>query len=102
MGIKILGRTDLKGKKVTIKDSDGVVLKSAFGLPDDWYGGMVKEFRKIKGTELLMVLDKKCNIINIAYEDFNVLEELGLQKEEPIQEQVEIHAIEEKAPTKKK
>ena len=65
--LKLVGRTTLKGRTFNMGDSNGVVQKATFGLPDSWYGGMVKEFRKVRDSGLLMCLDKRDNIINLAY-----------------------------------
>jgi len=88
MNLKLIGRIELNGKKITLDDSDGVVLKTKFGLPDNWYGGTVKEFRKIKNSKYLMCLDKKDKIINIAYDEDEPLE--GSEKiPEEIQDEIQ-------------
>lgn len=63
----LVGKTSLGKRTFTMADSNGVVLKTSFGLADTWYGGSVKEFRKVKDSGLLMCLDKRDNIINLAY-----------------------------------
>jgi hypothetical protein len=63
----LLGKVQLPDRTISINDSDGVVQKSKFNLPDNWYGGSVKEFRKIKDSNFLMVMDRKDRIINVAY-----------------------------------
>ena len=63
----LVGKTSLIGRTFSLGDSNGVVTKASFGLPDNWYGGMVKEFRKVKDSGILMCLDKRDNVINLAY-----------------------------------
>ena len=63
----LIGKTSLGKRSYNIGDSNGTVQKASFGLPDNWYGGMVKEFRKIRGSGIMMCLDKRDNIINLAY-----------------------------------
>jgi len=65
--VKLLGKVHLPDREISINDSNGVVQKSMYDLPDNWYGGSVKEFRKIRDSGFLMVMDKKDRIINIAY-----------------------------------
>ena len=65
--LKLVGKTKIGNKIFTMSDSDGVVQKAKYGLTDDWYGGMVKEFRKTKNSGILLCLDKRDNIINLAY-----------------------------------
>ena len=67
--IKLLGKQHLPDRLISLNDSDGVVQKNKFKLPDSWYGGSVKEFRKIKDSNFLMCMDRKDRIINIAYDE---------------------------------
>ena len=48
MSLKLLGRTTIGKRAFNMSDSDGTVQKAKYGLADDYYGGMLKEFRKIK------------------------------------------------------
>jgi hypothetical protein len=67
MTLVLVGKTTLKGKTFTNNDSDGTIFKKTFGLPDHWYGGRVKEFRKVRDSKILMCLDRRDNVINLAY-----------------------------------
>jgi hypothetical protein len=85
--VKLLGRVNLPDREISINDSNGVVQKNMYDLPDNWYGGSVKEFRKISCTSFLMVMDKKDKIINIAYVEDDLTDDekklIGLAVEVP-------------------
>ena len=74
MELKLVGKTKLKSKQFTINDSDGAVPKTRYGLPDSWYGGSVKEFRRTK-LGILMCIDKKDRVINLAYVEDELTDE---------------------------
>jgi hypothetical protein len=84
MNLKLVGKTVIGGRQFNMSDSDGTVQKTRYGLTDDFYGGMLKEFRKVKNSGLLLCLDKRDNIINLAYVESeltdNDRELLGLSK----------------------
>lgn len=66
--IILLGKTKLGDKQYTLSDSAGtILLKKNTELPDNWYGGTVKELRKTKDSNILMCIDKKDRVINLAY-----------------------------------
>lgn len=66
--IKLVGKTTIGGVQFDMSCSDGAVQKAHYGITDDFYGGMLKEFRKIKGYDgMMLCLDKRDNVINVAY-----------------------------------
>lgn len=65
-GLKLIGKTTIGRKQFNMNDSRGTVQKTKYGLPDHFYGGMLKEFRKTD-YGILLCLDKKDRIINLAY-----------------------------------
>lgn len=73
--LKLVGKTSLGKRTFSLADSNGVVQKTSLGLPDHWYGGMVKEFRKVRDSGIMMCLDKRDNIINLAYRDVDLTAE---------------------------
>ena len=62
----LVGKLKIGEKLFTMNDSEGTVYLAQLGLPDSFYGGVVKEFRKTK-YGILMCVDRKGNIINLAY-----------------------------------
>lgn len=62
----LLGKLDINGKHFTINDSDGTVYLKELGLPDNWYGGYVKELRKTK-YGIYMCITRKGEIVNLGY-----------------------------------
>jgi hypothetical protein len=70
--LKLVGKTTIGKKTFTMADSDGTIQKNSFGLADDYYGGMLKEFRKTKNSGIMLCLDKRDNIINLAYVESNL------------------------------
>jgi hypothetical protein len=93
MNLKLVGKTTIGRRTFTMSDSDGAVQKARYGLSDNFYGGMLKEFRKVKNSGILMCLDKRDNIINLAYIDSELTHEdkilLGLATPEIIVPEVE-------------
>ena len=91
--LALVGKTQIGKRTIGMSDSNGVVTKASMGVKDSWYGGMVKEFRKIKNSGILMCLDKRDNIINLAYipEQLNDTDRrmLGMEVEEVVEEVVE-------------
>lgn len=89
MNLKLVGKTFIGGKQFGIQDSDGTIQKTQYGLSDDFYGGMLKEFRKTK-YGILLCLDKRDNVINLAYIESDLTDEgrklLDLEVEEFEQE----------------
>ena len=87
----LVGKTSLIGRTFSLGDSNGVVMKASFGLPDNWYGGMVKEFRKVKDSGILMCLDKRDNVINLAYveSDLNNEDRILLGMAEVVESEVD-------------
>lgn len=94
----LLGKVNLPDREISINDSNGVVQKNMYDLPDNWYGGSVKEFRKIRDSGFLMVMDKKDRIINIAY----VEDELTGEEKKLIGLVVEVPDADGEKPGKKK
>lgn len=96
--MKLLGKTFINGKQFTMEDSIGTVYRQALGLPDDFYGGYVKEYRKTE-YGIYLCLNKKKEIVNLGYFD-NGLTEKGKEllfgkKSEP---EKEVPAIDEVPP----
>lgn len=85
--MKLLGKTNINGKQFTITDSEGTVYLKQLGIPDNWYGGYVKELRKTK-YGIYLCLTKKGEIVNLAYTDESLTDEgrklLGM---EPLSEE---------------
>jgi hypothetical protein len=94
----LLGKVNLPDREISINDSNGVVQKNMYDLPDNWYGGSVKEFRKIRDSNFLMVMDKKDKIINIAYLE----DELTDDEKKLIGLAVEVPDADGEKPSKKK
>jgi len=67
----LVGKIKIGEKLFTMNDSEGTVYLGQLGLPDSFYGGVVKEFRKTK-YGILMCVDRKGNIINLAYTEENL------------------------------
>jgi hypothetical protein len=66
--LKLVGNTVIGDKQFDMSYSDGAVQKAHYGIADDYYGGMLKEFRKVKGYDgIMLCLDKRDNVINLAY-----------------------------------
>lgn len=66
--IELVGKTTIGGVQFDMSYSDGAIQKAQYGITDDYYGGMLKEFRKVKGYDgIMLCLDKRDNIINVAY-----------------------------------
>lgn len=66
--LKLVGNTVVGGKQFDMSYSDGAIQKAQYGITDDYYGGMLKEFRKVKGYDgIMLCLDKRDNVINVAY-----------------------------------
>ncbi len=69
--MKLIGQGNVyEGKSYNIEDSNGkgYATPAALGYPDNWYGGMVKKIFTAKDG-VLMLCDKKDNIINIGVPD---------------------------------
>jgi hypothetical protein len=66
--IKLIGSTTIGDKTFTEKDSIGAISKDGYGLQDNWYGGMVKDFLRTK-EGFLLCRDRRDNLINIAYKE---------------------------------
>jgi hypothetical protein len=85
--MKLLGKTNVNGKQFTITDSEGTVYLKQLGIPDNWYGGYVKELRKTK-YGIYLCLTKKGEIVNLMYTDESLTDEgrklLGM---EPLSEE---------------
>lgn len=56
----LLGTTRIGDKQYTINDSNGTVQKNHL-VTDNWYGGMVKEFRKTKDADLMTCINYEIN-----------------------------------------
>lgn len=62
------GKTNIGEKQFSLKDSIQAVTPSFLGLPDDWYGGLIK--RLYKTTDgFYICADKKESLVNIAYDE---------------------------------
>jgi hypothetical protein len=70
----LLGKTTVNGKVFSMADSDGTVYLKQLGLPDNWYGGYVKEFRKTK-YGIYMCLNRKGEIVNLGYTEGSLTDE---------------------------
>lgn len=80
----LLGKLDINGKHFTINDSDGTVYLKELGLPDNWYGGYVKELRKTK-YGIYLCLNRKKEVVDLGYFEEGLTTEglkLLLNKEE--------------------
>ena len=89
--MKLLSKTTVNGKQFSISDSEGTVYLKQLGLPDNWYGGYVKELRKTK-YGIYLCLTRKGEIVNLGYTDDSLtgegrkllgMESLPLEPEEP-------------------
>lgn len=66
--IKVVGSLTIGDKTFSIHDSEGTIYTKGLGVPDNFYGGYVKEFRATKyGVYLCM--NKTGEVVNLAYTD---------------------------------
>ena len=100
--MKLLSKTTVNGKQFSISDSEGTVYLKQLGLPDNWYGGYVKELRKTK-YGIYLCLTKKGEIVNLGYTDESLTDEgrelLGIEPLpfEPVEEpETDISKLERK------
>ena len=64
--MKLIGSLRVGGKTFSMKDSVRTVYPKQLGLPDNFYGGSVKEFRITK-EGFYLVIGHGGNIINLGY-----------------------------------
>lgn len=62
----LIGALEINGKTFTMEDSRGAVYPHQLNLPDSFYGGYAKEFRKTD-YGIYLILNERLDIINLGY-----------------------------------